>query len=1426
MQPAPDSEVKPLASNLLSAVGLAPSADGDVPDVPGDSPLLLAGLAAFRRQTQQSLAGDEASALKAADPTQSSLVLAAAAGAPAVPTVGAPNQATGVVSGSLNGYTVAGQPSSGTLVVSGDTYTYTPTAAARLGAGLTTQPDFDSFAVTASGQPATTVTVPILPGVLSGQSPLPAPNQPVPTTPTGLAVNPTYAYVANQKTAGTVSVIDTATGAVVKTIAVGSQPSAVAINPATGLAYVTNRGSGTVSVIDTATNAVVGSAIRVGSSPQDAAVAQSATITRIYVVNNASNNVSAIDARNGNRVSTISLGLGNSAPTSVAVSADGTRAYVTHRTSTGGGRVSVINTATNTVIATVNVGTSPQDVAVAGTNVYVANNGSSSVSVINTAANNSVTTINVGTLPTSLAVSPDGSLVAVARDNDNVAVIETRTNTVIGTQYLLDTTSPDGGHVVAFSPDGRILVTDAADQTVRVVGLARGNTAPVSIADPTIDGTDTGSGAVTGSLNVKDWDGDTVTYTVTSQPTSTTVSVTPTGTVTVDAAGTYTYSPNQAARDLAAQTSGVDTTTFVVTANDGVGGTRAVTVAVPITPLALPPNQAPVATTPVFNSRNAATGVVTGSWKVTDADGNPLTYTVTAPTRGTVEITRQGDTYTYVYTPSQAERFAALNTAQADYDQFAVSVSDGRASTTVNVSVPVLPANIGDTAFVTYLPAGADPGGVTVVGDRAYVLNPGNNTVTILTSGQYPNVIATVPVSTTPTSMADNSQYHRAYIGGANAVTVINTDDNTKVTTMPTGGGQVYGIAVSPDGSKVYVTNTAAGTVSVINPVNNTVVGTIQVGSNPAGVTFTPDGRFAYVANMGTNTVTVINAATDTPLASPIVVGTNPANVAVSPDGKWAYVTNYASNTVSYIDTATNTVVGSPLSVAEKPYGIATSPDGSILYVASATGTAMYDATTRRWISTIWSGDNNARRTSAVYRNGLFIYTTNTTEDLLRTTSIIRGNTAPIASGAPTVGAPDPVLGAVSGSLNVEDPDGDWLTYRVSGPLPAGTVSFDGVGGYTFTPTQAARDAAAQTQGADYATFTITASDSSYPASQGSVDVTVTVPIAPSGASIPTTMTAINVGPSPGKVVISNGRAYVYNSSNRTVMVIDPATNKVTSTIPVPSANDFVVRNDGRVYVMGYDTVSVVNSDGTQAVPSIRIPDLCETEGCWGSSGGLTDIAINPTGTSVYVVRQYYIDTGTFSAVSMIDTSSNTVVNTVSTYPFSDIEVTPDGTRLYAAESDYRVVPVLSAINLGSAGGVAVSAPGEWPYVTNVSISPDGKRTYALVGGTAWAYDPPVSISAIDSDPTSSTYNTQIATIALPGAYDVAFSPDSRRAYVLMNDGKTVRVVDTATSSVVGYFTVPGANSIAVAPNGTVYLTHAAAGTVYAVTVGGATSPL
>ena len=73
-------------------------------------------------------------------------------------------------------------------------------------------------------------------------------------------------------------------------------------------------------------------------------------------------------------------------------------AYISNQ---GSNSVSVINTATNAVVATVGVGTNPSGVAVTpdGTRAYVANTGSNSVSVINTATNAVVATVAVGNLP-------------------------------------------------------------------------------------------------------------------------------------------------------------------------------------------------------------------------------------------------------------------------------------------------------------------------------------------------------------------------------------------------------------------------------------------------------------------------------------------------------------------------------------------------------------------------------------------------------------------------------------------------------------------------------------------------------------------------------------------------------------------------------------------------------------------------------------------------------------------------------------------------------------------------------------------------------------------------------------------------------------------------------------------------------------------
>ncbi|HEY6391238.1 MAG TPA: beta-propeller fold lactonase family protein, partial [Bryobacteraceae bacterium] len=66
-----------------------------------------------------------------------------------------------------------------------------------------------------------------------------------------------------------------------------------------------------------------------------------------------------------------------------------------------GNSISVVNTANNTVSATISVPASPTGLAVTpdGAYLYVACQGANSVAVINTATNAIVTTIPVGTTP-------------------------------------------------------------------------------------------------------------------------------------------------------------------------------------------------------------------------------------------------------------------------------------------------------------------------------------------------------------------------------------------------------------------------------------------------------------------------------------------------------------------------------------------------------------------------------------------------------------------------------------------------------------------------------------------------------------------------------------------------------------------------------------------------------------------------------------------------------------------------------------------------------------------------------------------------------------------------------------------------------------------------------------------------------------------
>ncbi len=164
-------------------------------------------------------------------------------------------------------------------------------------------------------------------------------------------------------------------------------------------------------------------------------------------------------------------------------------------------------------------------------------------------------------------------------------------------------------------------------------------------------------------------------------------------------------------------------------------------------------------------------------------------------------------------------------------------------------------------------------------------------------------------------------------------VLVIDTATNTVIGGDITVGDGPIAVAISRDGSTVYVTNDNVATVSVIDTATNTVGATISVGGFPRAVAVSPDGSTVYVANAGDDTVSVIDTATNT-VGATISVGMQPSGIAVSPDGSTVYVANRNDDNVSVIDTSTNTVRQS-ISIGVRPSGIAVSPDGSTVYVAN-----------------------------------------------------------------------------------------------------------------------------------------------------------------------------------------------------------------------------------------------------------------------------------------------------------------------------------------------------------------------------------------------------------------------------------------------------------------------------------------------------------
>jgi YVTN family beta-propeller protein len=206
------------------------------------------------------------------------------------------------------------------------------------------------------------------------------------------------------------------------------------------------------------------------------------------------------------------------------------------------------------------------------------------------------------------------------------------------------------------------------------------------------------------------------------------------------------------------------------------------------------------------------------------------------------------------------------------------------------------------------------------------------------------------------------------YACNGNNVTVFNATDMKIVANVNFGNVSPSYIALSPDGTMAYIVSMMDSRVFFLNTTSWHVAHVTTMASpasmpaaNGSAIAVTPDGSLIYVGDYQGNVVRAVNASNYTVVAN-ISVGYAPIGLSISPDGSQAYVANSGSGTVSIIDTSANVVVGT-ITGGNGTFDVRVSPDGSRLYASNWYGgdVMVIDAASRKVLDRIqvteWVGD-------------------------------------------------------------------------------------------------------------------------------------------------------------------------------------------------------------------------------------------------------------------------------------------------------------------------------------------------------------------------------------------------------------------------------------------------------------------------------------
>jgi len=211
-------------------------------------------------------------------------------------------------------------------------------------------------------------------------------------------------------------------------------------------------------------------------------------------------------------------------------------------------------------------------------------------------------------------------------------------------------------------------------------------------------------------------------------------------------------------------------------------------------------------------------------------------------------------------------------------------------------------------------------------------------------------VIQTVNVGDQPKAMAVLPDINRYLVAnsGSNTVSKLEGDRGWQHSIFGSEGVGPSNIAVDADHCVAYVVNTGSNSVAKFDNVCGSVshlVGTLALGEGkrPNGIAVLTTTNTIYVANTQASSVSVIDGATFT-FVKDIAVGPVPGQVAVNPRTNKVYVTSPGyqpdnDGTLAVIDGNSQTVIrtitfsGADALTSPQPYGVAVNPVTNKVYV-------------------------------------------------------------------------------------------------------------------------------------------------------------------------------------------------------------------------------------------------------------------------------------------------------------------------------------------------------------------------------------------------------------------------------------------------------------------------------------------------------------